>query len=34
MRPLEAWKIISGCMNELANFRQAAYPDCKYGHRM
>ena len=29
MKPLEAWRIISGCMNELANIRQALYPQCK-----
>ncbi len=29
MKPLEAWRIISGCMNELANIRQSVYPQGK-----
>lgn len=29
MKPLEAWYIISSCMNELANIRQALYPQSK-----
>lgn len=29
MKPLEAWHIISGCMNELANMRKALYPQGK-----
>lgn len=29
MKPLEAWRIISGCMNELANIRQSLYPQGK-----
>lgn len=29
MKPLEAWRIISECMNELANMRQALYPQGK-----
>lgn len=29
MKPLEAWHIISGCMNELVNMRNAVYPQGK-----
>jgi len=29
MKPLEAWRIISGCMNELVNLRKAIYPQGK-----
>lgn len=29
MKPLEAWRIISGCMNELANIRRSLYPQGK-----
>lgn len=29
MKPMEAWRIISGCMNELANIRQSLYPQGK-----
>ena len=25
MKPLEAWRIISGCMNELANIRASIF---------
>lgn len=25
MKPLEAWRIVSGCMNELVNIRQSLY---------
>lgn len=26
MKPLEAWRIIGGCMNALVNIRQSLYP--------
>ena len=29
MKPLEAWKIISGCINELSNMRKSLYPQGK-----
>lgn len=29
MKPLEAWRIISECMNELVNIRQALCPQGK-----
>lgn len=29
MKPLEAWHIISSCMNELANMRKVLYPNGK-----
>lgn len=29
MKPLEAWRIISGCMNELENIRKSLYPQGK-----
>ena len=29
MKPMEAWRIISGCMNELVNIRQSLYPQGK-----
>ena len=29
MKPLEAWRIISGCMNELESIRQSLYPQGK-----
>ena len=29
MKALEAWRIISGCMNELVNIRQSLYPQGK-----
>ena len=29
MKPLEAWRIISGCMNELFYIRQSLYPQGK-----
>lgn len=33
MKPLEAWRIISGCMDELVNIRQSVYPKGKgYSH--
>lgn len=29
MKPLEAWRIISGCMNELSSIRKSMYPQGK-----
>ena len=29
MKPLEAWRIISGCMEELASIRKSLYPQGK-----
>ena len=29
MKPLEAWRIIIGCMNELVNIRKSLYPQGK-----
>lgn len=29
MKPLEAWRIISGCMNELEIIRKSLYPQGK-----
>lgn len=26
MKPMEAWKIVSGCLSELANIRHSLYP--------
>lgn len=26
MNPMEAWKIVSGCLSELANIRYSLYP--------
>lgn len=26
MNPMEAWKIVSGCLSELANIRHSLYP--------